>query len=210
MGYLDKQSRVIDVLLTERGRKLFAVGRLDFAFFGLFDDCLDYDPAAATGSFSDAEREVQIDATPMLEAPYVRDVRAATAPLEPIDHIFTAAPGYRVIPRMLAPIDGDEASLMADQRNEEGVYRRTGTNYAQIDPRVVGETERGNPGFVVRVFASGSNGLQPLKFRHDLNTRRAADPFVAVAVDSELLHDGPKVSVPDNMRITERVDPRKR
>lgn len=210
MGYLDKQSRVIDVILTERGRKLFAVGRLDFAYFGLFDDCLDYDPVPATGSYSETEREVQIEATPMFEAPFVKDVRGATAPLEPVDHIFTASPGYRVIPRMLSPLDGDEASLVSDQRNEDGVYRRTGTNFAQIDPRVVGDAEKGNPGFVVRVFASGSNGLQPLKFRHDLNTRRAVDPFVAVAVDSELIHDDPKVSKPDSMRIAERIDPRKR
>lgn len=210
MGYLDKQSRVLDVLLTERGRKLFAVGRLDFAYFGLFDDCLDYDPVPSTGSYSDAEREVQIEATPMLEAPFVKDVRGATAPLEPIDHIFTAIDGYREIPRMLSPTDGDEAPLMADQRNEDGVYRRTGTSFSQIDPRVVGDAEKGNPGFVVRVFASGSNGLQPLRFRHDLSSRRVADPFVAVAVDAELLQDEPNVSAPDSSRIAERSDPRKR
>ena len=210
MGYLDRQSRVIDVVLTEKGRKLFSVGKLDFAYFGLFDDCLDYDPVAATGSYSDVEREAQIEATPILEAPFVRDVRGATAPLEPIDHIFTAAPGYQQVPRMSSPLDGSDASLMADQRNDEGVYRRTGTNFAQIDLDVVGDTERGNPGFVVRVFSSGSNGLQPLKFRHDLNSRRAADPFIAVAVDSELPHDTPSISVPDSSRVSERNDPRKR
>jgi len=210
VGYLDKQSRVVDVVLTEKGRKLFAVGRLDFAYFGLFDDCLDYDPVPGTGSYTNEQREAQIEATLVLEAPFVRDVRAATAPLEPIDHIFTAAPGYVQVPAMLSPVDGDEASLMADQRVDGGVYRRTGTSYVQIDPQVAGDVERGNPGFIVRVFSSGSNGLQPLKFRHDLNTRRAADPFVAVAVDSELLHDGPKVSVPDNMRVANRSNPRKR
>lgn len=211
MGYLDKQSRVIDVVLTERGRKLFAVGRLDFAFFGLFDDCLDYDPAAPSGSFSDEDRETQIEATPIMEAPFVRDVRGATAPLEPLDHIFTAAPGYVELPQMLSPTDGDSAVLMADQRvDSNGVYRRTGTGYVAIDPRVTGDVERGNPGFVVRVFSSGSNGLQPLEFRRDLNTRRAADPFVAVAVDDELLHDQPRVTGPDSMRVANRSNPRKR
>lgn len=210
MGYLDKQSRVIDVVLTERGRKLFAVGRLDFAFFGLFDDCLDYDPVAVTGSYSDVEREREIESTLMLEAPFVRDVRGTTAPLEPIDHIFTAAPGYVRIPSMGSPTDGESVDLMADQRTgADGTYRRTGTSFAQIDLGIVGDSERGNPGFVVRVLSSGSNGLQPLGFRHDLNTRRAVDPFVAVAVDSELLHDAPKVSIPDSLRISERVDPRK-
>lgn len=200
----------MDVVLTERGRRLFAAGRLDFAFFGLFDDCLDYDPRAWSGSFSDAEREAQLEATPILEAPFVREVRGVTAPLEPLDHIFTAAPGFSELPRMSTPADGDQASLMADQRVRDGVYRRTGTSYAQIDPSVVGDAEQGNPGFVIRVFSSGSNGTQQLRFRHDLNTRRVADPFIAVAVDDELLHDGPKVSVPDNSRVVDRVDPRKR
>jgi hypothetical protein len=210
VGYLDKQSRVIDVILTERGRKLFAVGRLDFTYFGLFDDCLDYDPTSGQEPFSDEERDEQIQATLMLEAPFVKDVRGSIAPLEPLDHIFTAAAGYRVIPTMVSPVDGDSTSLMADQRVDSGVYRRTGTSFSQINPVVTGDVERGNPGFVVRVFSSGSTGLRPLGFRHDLSSRRAADPFVAVAVDSELLHDAPRLSAPDSSRVSDSTDSRKR
>lgn len=210
MGYLDKQSRVIDVVLTERGRKLYSVGRLDFAYFGLFDDCVDYDPAASSGSFSDEERERQIEATPILEAPFVRDVRGTVAPLEPIDHIFTASPGYVQIPTMVAPLDGSEVDLMADQRREDGVYRRTGTSLAQIDLDVIGEVERGNPGFIVRVLSSGSNGLQPLEFRRDLSARRAVDPFIAVAVDDEGISDRLLVRQPESMRVEDRNTRRKR
>lgn len=68
MGYLDKQSRVIDVVLTECGRRLYALGKLDFAYFGLFDDMIDYDPVKASGSFTDDERDQQAEATPILEA----------------------------------------------------------------------------------------------------------------------------------------------
>lgn len=210
MGYLDKQSRVIDVVLTERGRALFAVGGLDMAYFGLFDDCLDYDPVPGVGSFSDEEREEQIEATLVLEAPFVKDVRGAVAPLEPVDHIFTAASGYRTVPRMLSPVDDSDAALMADQRVDNGIYRRTGTNFVQIDPTVTGDVERGNPGFVVRVFTSGSNSLQRTQFRHDLSTRRAVDSFVAVAIDFESVHDGPSVSTPDSLRTTRPSNSRKR
>lgn len=210
MGYLDKQSRVVDVVLTERGRKLYAVGQLDFAYFGLFDDCIDYDPVSASGSFTDDEREQQIEATPVLEAPFIRDVRGTVAPLEPTSHVFTAAPGYRVLPMMVSPIDGDSLSLMADQRRAGDVYRRTGTSLAQIDMEVVGETERGNPGFVVRILSSGSNGLQPLEFRRDLEARRAVDPFIALAIDGEDIIDRPLIRDPDSMRVANRTNPRKR
>ncbi len=210
MGYLDKQSRVIDVVLTERGRKLFSVGRLDFAYFGLFDDCIDYDPVAASGSFSHDDREAQIEATLVPEAPFVKDIRGTVSPLEPTAHVFTAAPGYAVIPSMTDPIDDDSITLMADQRRDGGVYRRTGTSFAQITMGMTGETERGNPGFIVRVLSSGSNGLQPLKFRRDLSARRAIDPFVAIAVDNEEPVDGLFVKEPDNTRVQDRITPRKR
>jgi hypothetical protein len=210
VGYLDKQSRVIDVTLTERGRKLYATGRLDFAYFGLFDDCIDYDPIPGSGSFTDDEREAQIEATPVFEAPFIKDVRGTVAPLEPTAHVFTASPGYRLIPTMRSPADGTSVILMADQRRDGDTYRRTGTSLAQIDMEVVGEAERGNPGFIVRVLSSGSSGLQPLEFRRDLDARRAADPFIAVAIDDEAVVDRRLVRDPDSNRVSNRSNPRKR
>ena len=210
MGYLDKQSRVIDVVLTERGRKLYSSGRLDFAYFGLFDDCIDYDPAKCSGSFSDDEREAQIEATPVFEAPIVPDIRGTIAPLEPTAHIFTAAPGYVKIPTMVAPVDGSQIDLMADQRRSGDTYRRTGTSLAQIDLSVIGDAENGNPGFVVRVLSSGSNGLQSMEFRRDLSARRAVDSFIAVSVDDEGVLDSPTVRQPDSARVENRTPSRKR
>lgn len=209
MGYLDKQSRVIDIVLTERGRRLYAVGQLDFAFFGLFDDGLDYDPYYS-GTLTDHEREEQIESTPMLEAPFIREVRGASAPMEPRSHLFTAAPGYDSIPQMASPIDATEVDLAADQRRRDGMYVRTGTSQAQIEMSVVGDTEQGNPGFIVRVFSSGSNGLQALDLRKDLNGRRSFDPFLAVAIDDEPVLDLPKVGDASSVRLTDRPEPRKR
>ncbi len=199
MGYLDKQSRVMDVVLTERGRRLYASGRLDFAYFALFDDGLDYDPYS-TGSLSEQERQQQIEATPMLEAPFVREVRGATAPGEPRSHIFTAAPGYSSMPMVTSP-DGSELTLMADQRRTLDTYSRTGTSLAQIDLVMEGDTEQGNPGFIVRVFASGSNGLEELDLRRDLSGRRSLDPFLAVSIDDERPLDGPSVGDPSSSRV---------
>jgi hypothetical protein len=199
MGFLDKKSRVIDVALTERGRELYALGQLDFAYFGLFDDGIDYDPWT-TGSFSDTDIQEQIEAFPMLEAPLVRDVRGATAPLEPIDHLFTAAAGYTEIPYMDNPLDGSTVSLQADQRGSAGTYRRTGTSLAQISMHINGEVEAGNPGYLVRVYASGSTGIQALDLRWDLTGRRSYDPFIAVVVDDERSVDVATVANPSSRR----------
>lgn len=210
MGYLDKQSRVIDVVLTERGRKLYSVGQLDFAYFGLFDDCIDYDPVPGSGSYTQEQIEQQIESTPIMEAPFVPDVRGTVAPNEPIQHIFTASPGYVEIPAMVSPIDDDTAILMADQRREDGVYRRTGTSLSQIDLRMTGEVEIGNPGFIIRVLASGTNGFQPLPFKRDLFSRRAVDPFIAIAIDDEQVIDRPTINDLESPRVTDRSNPRKR
>lgn len=208
MGYLDKQNRVIDVVLTERGRKLYATGDLDFTYFALFDDGLDYDPYS-TGSLSEQERESLIEATPMLEATFVRDIRGTVAPGEPRSHVFTAAGGFSHIPRMSQPTSSS-LNLMADQRKSGGVYGRTGTSHAQIDMKIVGDIEMGNPGFIVRVFASGSNGLQALDLRKDLSGRRAYDPFIAVSVDDEVPIDKPTVGNPSLSRLGDTSARRKR
>lgn len=200
MGYLDKQNRVVDVTLTEKGKKLFASGELDFAYFGLFDDCIDYDPYDPN-EITDETRELIIESTPVLEAPSIPDVRGTTAALEPTDHIFTAAAGYVQLPKMIAPIDGTSLDLYSDQRNEGGSYRRTGTSLAQIDLDVIGDTEPGDPGFIIRVLSSGSNGLSKTTFKRDLAARRAIDPFIAVAIDDETINDRVFVRDPQTARV---------
>lgn len=201
MGYLDKKSRVIDVVLTEFGRKLYAVGQLDFTYFALFDDLIDYDPRPASGTYSDADREYQIESTQVLQAPIIPDARGTTAPLEPTSHIFTAAPGYRVIPTMSSPIDGSVVELMADQRVlGDGGYRRTGTSLAQIDMALVGDADRGSSGFIVRVLASGSFGHRLLDPRSDLAGQRSYDPFIGATIDLEEQVERPTVTSPDSSR----------
>lgn len=203
MGYLDKQSRVIDVVLTEFGRKLYASGQLEFSFFALFDDMVDYDPVLVGGSYTDEQIEEQIEAAPVLEAPVIPDVRGTVAPMEPVSHVFTAAPGYSVIPRMVSPADGSSLSLAADQRRTgDGLYSRTGTSLAEVDPSLVGDAERCSPGFIVRVLASGTMGHRLLDPKNDLLGRKAYDPFIGASVDEEEQGERPTVTAPDSSRVS--------
>lgn len=180
MGFLDKNSRVIDFILTERGKRLFAAGQLDFAYYALFDDGIDYDPVGAT---TREERQEVIEDTPMLEVGTVKEVRGTVSALEPQSPLFTAAPNVRRIPRISSPAE-DALEVKCDQVHFGTEYERLNTTEAKIDLALDGDVEAGNPGFSVRVFFSGSDGMHEFSVRRDLTGRRVFDPFIAVSLDS--------------------------
>lgn len=199
MGFLDRQSRVIDIVLTGRGRELFAVGELNFAYYSLFDDGIDYDPWS-TGSLTDEERDDLIHSSPMFEAPAVPDRRTSIIPLEPTSFVFKAAPDYGAVPRLLQPNPtGSLAVLRCDQFSSGSTFTRTGTNLAVVPVELSAEAA-GSEGFSVHFYVSGTQGLNELRTRTDLKGRRALDPFVAVAIDDETLQDRPESDKPDSSR----------
>lgn len=188
MGFLDKKTRVIDFTLTELGRELYASGKLDFAYYSFFDDGLDYDPYYS-GTLTDSERELIVENTPMMELQHVKNNRAATSPGEPVNHLFSAAPDYLLIPHIINTLDGSQISSSCDQVSDGLSYNRTNSTAAQIDLALVGECEQGNPGFVIKVFSSSSNGLTELHQKKDLSGRRSYDQFLAVKIDDEKIID---------------------
>lgn len=186
MGYLDKQSRVIDFILTERGRQLFAIGQLDFAYFSLFDDGIDYDPYYS-GTLTDAAREEQIEATAMLEVPFIKNTRSFISPLEPQSHIFTAAANYDNIPSMNIVSTGSIELSCNQFKNPSGMYSRMNSNIAAINLSVNGDAEPGKHIFLVEVFSSGSNGLSLLELKRDIRGKISADPYISLAADNDSL-----------------------
>ena len=193
MGFLDAKDRIVDFVLTERGRQLYALGELDFTYFAVFDDGIDYDPWSQS-DLSDSDRESLIESTAMFEAPSVPLPSGPTASLEPRSHVFTAADGYNSIPR---PSIGMTASLVlsCDQYSgQSSAYYRVGTNHASVQLGLQGDTEPHSPGFDVTVYASGSSGLQELSPRIDSSARRCFDPFVACTVDTEEQRDLPSTA----------------
>lgn len=198
MGFLDRQNRVVDVVLTGRGRELFAVGELDFAYYSFFDDGIDYDPWS-TGTLSDDQREELIHSTPMLEAPVVPDRRTAILPLEPTSFLSKAIPNYGELPRMLHPNPtGSSAVLRCDQFSSGSSFIRTGTSLAVVPLELSEEAIDGE--FSVHFYVSGSSGLSELRTRTDLRGRRVLDPFVALAIDGEVVPDRPSADRPDSAR----------
>lgn len=71
-GFLDKNNRVVDMILTMEGKRLLARGELQFVYFCLFDDEVDYDPyVSQSGSMT----AVQLSGTKqeLIEASLVRE-----------------------------------------------------------------------------------------------------------------------------------------
>jgi hypothetical protein len=199
VGFLDRKSRVIDVVLTGRGRELFALGELDFTYYAFFDDGIDYDPWS-TGSLTDEARDELIHSTPMFEAPLVPDRRTTVIPLEPTSFVFQAEPDYGTVPRLLRPEPtGSQVVLRCDQFSSGSSFIRTGTSLAVI-PMEVSTEVAGRDGFSVHFFVSGTNGLEELETKMDLRGRRSVDPFVSLAVDDEPLQDLPDARKPDSLR----------
>ena len=183
MGFLDRKSRVIDVVLTERGKRLYANGELDFSFCSFFDDGIDYDPWS-TGSLTDDERDELIYSSPMFEAYSVPDRRTYGLPLEPQSQVFGAAAGYAGVPRILSPSTGSQLDLRCDQIEADGLFKRTATGFAQIKLEL-SDGALPSEGFVVHIYSSGSDGVNQVEIRRDLQGRRAVDPFIAVSVDDQ-------------------------
>lgn len=198
MGFLDRKSRVVDVVLTARGRRLFASGELDFAYYAFFDDGIDYDPWS-TGTLDDATRDELIHSTPMFEAPVVPDRRTRLLPLEPQNQVFTASPGYSGVPRVLQPLTGSQVDLRCDQVPVDGEFKRSGTGVAQITLELSAGALP-SEGFSVHVYSSGTDGLQEVLPRRDLQGRRSVDPFIAIAIDDENVPDLPRPGSPETMR----------
>lgn len=148
-GFLDKRSRVLDVILTDEGRRQLAAGGVDVAFFALVDDGVDYSPPV-TGSRS---LEDYVETIPMLEC--MTGVPSKADPLETErlnarDLLFTSSgrelvPSFHVVPSSLS------GSISA--RREDGVVSDSSALIVAFS-----HDDGAKDGFVVQAMESGSDG----------------------------------------------------
>ena len=189
MGFLDAKDRIVDFVLTERGRQLFALGALDFTFFAVFDDGIDYDPWSAESPDDDG-RQAMIESTAMFEAPSIPIPQATSSSLEPSSHVFTAADGFVVIPKIDPSVTASLALHCTQVAGNSSKYFRRDSNHAFLPLRLIGDVEPHLGGFEITVFVSGSPGLQELVPKTDSELRRCFDPFLACTVDGETKRNG--------------------
>jgi hypothetical protein len=116
-GFLDKNTRVVDMVLTGEGKYLLSKGELRFVYWMPFDVEIDYDPYIAnsgslTGIQLSASINEQIENSPIREATtgYRRLNMSGSDETNVRQPLFSVPQGHRVIPRMTAS-DGPSGDI---------------------------------------------------------------------------------------------------
>lgn len=197
-GFLDRDTRIIDMVLTNHGKSLLSKGKLNFCYWIPFDDEIDYDPYIANSSSLTADQLSSsiyrnIEDTPIREAVSgYRNFNASGSDTVNVHRpMFTIAQGQTVLPRSVFPSEGDR-TITTFQRKVQRIYQdrdRKGKLLNSIDSKDMG-TERfestnvvldfsysrdsfppdfQTEGFHVRILRSGSNGWSELSPRRDMS-----------------------------------------
>lgn len=108
-GFLDKNTRVIDFVLTGEGKYLLSRGELRFSYWIPFDDEVDYKPFVVnSGSMTDLQLSASVDSQiengPVREATtgYKRQNMSGSDETNVQRPLFTVPQGHRVVPRIVS------------------------------------------------------------------------------------------------------------
>jgi len=186
-GFLDKKTRVWDAVLTGHGRTLLSQGRLDFAYWGAFDDEVDYVPyvhASASLSSEEYHQTLRglIEGTPVMEAVPGRRVpdHSGSERIGMTSVLFDVPPGVRRLP--VARFHSGSVLLSGSQnavtiqgrRSKDGSANVQTLGYEQVDGDeetleffLEGDLGDSPEGFHFRFFLSGSSGLREVFAKRD-------------------------------------------
>lgn len=195
-GFLDKDTRIIDMVLTGYGKSLLSRGELNFCYWVPFDDEVDYDPhIAESGSLSAVALSSSI--ADSIENTLVREATTGYRMFNllgkdqtnVINPVFTTAQKQDVLPRIAVSGSVSVTTYQRKVKKSFVVNEKDGKGVAQLSDSDVG-VERFNSsqdsikmgyekdgfvgaarpdGFFVTVFESGSNGLVELKPKRDVS-----------------------------------------
>ena len=199
-GFLDKETRIIDMVLTGHGKQLLSQGELEFVYWAPFDDEVDYDPFLSnSGSLSQLELTGAINEH--IEATLVREANTGYAisntSLDDATNVkrplFTMAQGQNIVPKMKVDDAGGtleiqvdqykstktfNSNVATDQKTYDVGYVRENSTSAEI---TLGYEKDSYPsdhtyeGFLLRMYKSGSDGLVELEHKRDASNELAFD-----------------------------------
>ena len=203
-GFIDKNNRVIDMVLTAHGKRLLSKGQLHFCFWVPFDDDIQYDAIIhESGSLTEEQLSASIDlaiqTTPLREASsgYREFNNVGLDNVNVYRPVFTVAQGQVTIPQAEVSTEPfvintkqkkvekqfasrDDASIFLNPPSPEdlGVERFLSTQHKlEMSYQRDSFPSDFNPeGFRISVLKSGSNGFVEVPIRRDLNNDLAAGP----------------------------------
>lgn len=196
-GFLDRQTRIIDMVLTGYGKSLLSKGELNFCYWIPFDDEIDYDPFIASSGtmsaeFLSASIVNEIANTPVREATTgYKYLNSSGSDFTNVHRpMFTMPQGQAIIPRAIFPTE-DPREINSKQRKMQRVYHvrdESGKYVNDLQPVDLGvERFQGTSftldmsyqndsfpndfqpeGFHLRLFRSGSDGLTEVAPKRDM------------------------------------------
>jgi hypothetical protein len=201
-GFLDKNTRIIDMVLTGYGKGLLSKGDLKFVYWIPFDDEVDYDPyISMSASMESAELSSSINA--QIEEALVREATTgykflnfSGSDTSNVNRpVYTMAQGQKIVPRIEHKRDNGydigasqrKVSETFVKRDKDGMiveregpfdrgYERFEATAADIDLSYTADSFPSDfmqEGFFVRVFSSGSDGLVEVRHKRDSNNEVA-------------------------------------
>ena len=198
MGFLDGQQRIIDMVITDEGRRQFSLGELRFVYYSFSDDGIDYKPIIMnSGSMNSMQlSSSRIEQT---EAYIGHEAVCGLSRLKALHNIdtvninnklFTMPQGQKYLPRATFDPLVDSGSIQIDQQKLEEISIKKDENgkvMSQIGPIDNGfkrdhsstftvdlDVDDYFPdfmqeGFSVQVLLSGSDGLINIESKRDSN-----------------------------------------
>ena len=195
-GFLDKQDTIIDMVLTDEGKHQLSLGELEFCYFSLFDDEIDYDPyisnsASLSPDQLSASIGYQVENSLVREAVTGYSHKRSRSCIDTINvnkPLFTIPQGNITLPRAsYAPNISSGTVDVLQRKTEEFLIKKDldGKLIESVGPIDAG-FDRFNPtsvvidvgvddffdesvqqGFLLRVFKSGSDGFSEVSMKRD-------------------------------------------
>ncbi len=150
-GFLDSKERVIDMVLTETGRRLLMKGELRFVYWIPFDDEVDYDPSVVVLDPGHENQTIGERKAELTETPLVREAssgyRGLNLVAEDLTNVhrpmFTAAPGVGLTsPLPQAVVDSGPVTVQISQKKLTKTFVQRDANGnavgGQVGPVLVG------------------------------------------------------------------------
>lgn len=192
-GFLDRSTRVIDFVLTGRGKRLLSQGTLEFHYWVPFDDEINYSPFISTSASLSPDQlsssiYSNIEDSPIREATTgYRDFNFThNDTTNVINPMFTMPQGQLHLPKSVFPnLSGSSIEINVKQRKvvrvsetntgventDVGMERFDSTKFAydMTYARDSFPTDYKLQGFRILIFKSGSGGLVKLEPRRDMD-----------------------------------------
>ncbi len=199
MGILDSNTRVVDFVLTQEGRKLRSQGKLKFVYFSVSDDDTDYQPfisnsGSLTAAAYTSSVNLQIENSLVLEAVngYENKNLFGKDQINIKRNLFTVPQGQTIVPKIITMHRTGTVELNSQQRIVSDVFEKKDSNgnVTEMIGPVVRGYERFNSskftfeyqytpdsfpkeyeleGLLIKTYLSTSNGYIPTHHKFDGN-----------------------------------------